>query len=230
MTTPAPVVVVRPPKPAHIRCTWSGIFGQPGAPIEEWSFSLSLPPDATVSGFSDLQIDGLANGMRTCYVSALNPQMPSDVHLTESRFAAVGANGKVLLRADGSYIQGINVQPSLGVTAPAGIPLQTALCVSLVTARPGPTGKGRFFLPFPGVAIEVATKTLNLSGATVMLDRCRDFLVAVNLLTEGDVSVVSTKGYLSTVIGLRVGLVPDTMRSRRGRIPEGYVSRGLAAN
>lgn len=229
MSTPAPPAIVRPPKPAHIRLTWSGRFGSVTAPIEEWSFGLSLPVDATVDGFTDLQIDAMATGMRTCYTSSLTPRFSSDVILTECRFASVNGSGRVKLRADGSYIQGINVAPSAGPQAPTAMPLQTALCVSLVTARPGASGKGRFFLPWPALGLDPATKTLNDSQATIMLDAARDFVVAVNLLTAGKVSVVSTKNYLSEVIGVRVGKVPDTMRSRRERVPEGYVSRGLAA-
>lgn len=230
MTAPAPVVVVRPPKPAHIRMSWSGVFGTQAGAIEEWSFGLNLPSEPTVDAFTDLQIDALANGMDTIYRQFLNPQMPSDVVKTECRFAAVNGLGRVKLRADGSYVQGINTAPATGVQPAVGIPLQTALCVSLITARPGPTGKGRFFLPWPGLLLDPATKTLGESQATVMLDRCRDFIVGANGLTPGDVSVVSTKGYVSTVIGLRVGRVPDTMRSRRERVPEGYVQRSLAAS
>lgn len=230
MTAPAPVVVVRPPKPAHLRLTWSGVFGTLAGPIEEWSFGLALPTEATIDPFTDAQIDALAQGMRTCYVSTLAPRMPSDVILTECRFANVNGLGRVKLRADGSYVQGINTVPQPGLDNPVAIPLQTALCVSLVTARPGPSGKGRFFLPWPSQFLNIGTKTLDANQATVMLDACRDFLVAVNGLTPGDVSVASTKGYLSTVIGLRVGRVPDTMRSRRERVPEGYVQRSLAAS
>lgn len=227
MSTPAPVVVVRPPKPAHLRCTWSGVFGTISGPIEEWSFSLSLPVDATVDGFSDAQIDALAGGMRTAYVTNLTPRMPTDVILTECRIASVDGTGKVRLRPDGSYRQGINVVPSSGGDVIRAMPLQTALCVSLTTARPGPTGKGRFFLPWPSLGIDPASKVLTEAVATLMLDAAAGFVVDVNRITAGKVSVVSTKGYVSEVIGVRVGRVPDTMRSRRGDLVEGYVSRGL---
>lgn len=229
MTAPATPPVVRPPKPAHLRLSWTGVFGTVAAPIEQWSFGLALPVEATVDGFTDPQIDALANGMRIAYTSTLQARMPSDVILTECRIASVSGLGRVLLRADGSYIQGINTVPAPGLDNPVPMPLQTALCVSLMTARPGPSGKGRFFLPWPSQVLDVGSKTLAAAAATVMLDVSRDFLVAVNGLTAGDVSVVSTKGYVSTVTGLRVGRAPDTMRSRRGKIPEGYVTRPLAA-
>ena len=225
MTTPIP----SPPPPAHTRVTWSGVIGTPAAPIEQWSFSLNLRPDPLLEGFSDAQIDGVAQGVRTCFQSALSAEFDPTIVLTESRIAVVTALGKVKKRADFSFMQGINVQPMPGQKPfSTGMPPQIALAVSLTTGRPGPTGKGRFYLPFPAYNLSPSDRRLEPAAATSVLNACAAFVNAVNLLTAGPVVVASSKGYLSDVIGLRVGRAADTLRSRRRDVPEGYSSRSLA--
>lgn len=225
MTTPVP----SPPPPAHTRVTWSGVIGTATAPIEQWSFSLNLRPDPLLDGFSDAQIDGIANGARTCWQTALAPQFDPSIVLTESRVAVVLATGKVKKRADFTFLQGINLVPVVGSKALAVVmPPQIALVVSLTTARPGKTGRGRFFLPFPAYGLNPADRRLDASAATSVMDAAAAFINAANLLTAGPVVVASSKGYLSDVIGLRVGRAADTLRSRRRDVLEGYSSRSLA--
>ena len=209
------------PQPAHVRCTWSGVFGSPATAIEQWSFSLKtagLP--ATIDGPA---LMARAEALRATYADKVLELVPAAVVCTQTLYAVTGADGKVLRFPDGAYQQGkLAVEMAGGGSTVGRLPLQTALVVSTNTARPGQTGKGRLFLPLQ-LSQHIQTDfRIDPEWALLVAQRFAGVVHDVNALGPV-VSVVSSKGYSSPVTSVRVGRAPDTMRSRREKVVEGYV-------
>lgn len=216
------------PKPTHTRVTISGVIGTAAAPVEHFSFNLNFPAAALAADATDAAADAKATAVRGALATTWPGQFGSDVIITEVRVAAVKADGHVNTRADGSYVQGINTTVVEGTQAKQPVPLQQALCVSLVTGRPGPTGKGRFFLPWPAISLDADDKRIPTVQVGYVMTTCTDFLQGIQTALGQQLQVVSSKGYMSEVTGLRIGRVPDTMRSRREDAAEGYITGPLA--
>jgi hypothetical protein len=108
-------------------------------------------------------------------------------------------------------------------------PLQTAMVASLLTGRAGATGKGRIYLPAPSTALDSTFRYPEQTAtdvATGVKGMVQAMNVALNTAVIGAaVQVASSKGYLSKVTSVRAGRVPDTQRSRRGDLLEGYVAQ-----
>jgi hypothetical protein len=154
--------------------------------------------------------------------------MGDSVVLTKTTVAEVGSDGLWQKNADGSFQKGEKIQDAAG-TVVGGMyhPLQTALCVTLTTARAGASGRGRFFLPHRQMALGV-DGLLSVAAADLMADTCKTFVNSVNAIASlGQVVVASGRGFLTPVTGLRVGRVADTMRSRRKDQIEDYRLRFL---
>lgn len=215
-------------KPAHVRLTLDGVVGTKAAPVERWSHSLSFPAAAVGLGDEDAALFAKVDLVASRWNTHLSPVMPQDVVLTGIKMAHVGADGLIPTRADGSYIQGVWDGDIPGGMAKQPIPLQTALCVSLTTGRAGPTGKGRFFLPWPALSLDADDKLLPVAQVEGIIDNVKGFVDAVAVVVGHAPQVVSSKGYMSEVLGIRIGRAPDTMRSRREDAQEGYLSLPLA--
>lgn len=205
-------------KPAHFRLTYSGTLGNG---TEEFAISLNLAPGRPGTA---AELTSEATAARQAWLDNMRVLFSNRNTLTETRLACITADGSYLTREDGSYQVGIDATPapSVGAGVPGGLlPLQSALCVTLLTPRSGPTGKGRIFLPWPDtIAIQDdfrISQPAATSVATIMAEMIRD---VNSLIADTVVSVVSSKGYTSPVTGVRVGRVPDTMRSRRGDLLE----------
>jgi hypothetical protein len=218
--------------PGHLRLTVSGVFGTAAAPQERWSFTVNADDDNTATSESDFQAIG--TGLATAYASNIASVMPANVVLTETRVARIlGGNagqpqGQTATRADGSYVQAVQAWDAAGAKGAINAPPQLAVCVSLVTGRAGASGKGRFFLPMVGFAPSLTDRRLTAADCGEVANAARDFVQDVNAITGfGGVVVASTKGYLSPVTAVRVGRAIDTIRSRRGDIPEGYVTAAV---
>lgn len=220
------------PKPAHTRFSWSGVFGSIANPLEEWNFNLNM---GEVVFTNDAARQTAVDAARTAYSTHLAPLMFNTVHLTETRIAQIGADGKTTLDAGGEYNQALNITPVTGgSTSTLRYPLSVALCVSLETQRSGPKGKGRFYLPFPARALDAATYRLATATATEIATAAGAFVQAVDNTVDSSagpnavVSVVSSYGFVSGVTAVKVGTVPDTQRRRRGDMDEGYVRVAVA--
>jgi hypothetical protein len=227
------------PAPAHARFTFSGTFGPAGAPVEIWSFNIN----GTSGGISDMaQITSAAAAASTTYATTLRPLFPSDIVLTKVRCALVDDTGHVVRTAVGGYQQADDntARAGSGTVAVGGrMPLSTALVVSLTTARAGASGKGRFFLPWPQTKALGTDYRMSADDALACQTAARSFLLGVRAaLPTGSDLVVASGGatangvalhgpVLSPVTGLRVGRVPDTMRSRRSGLREEYTSIAL---
>lgn len=191
------------------------------APVEEWDWSLKTTQPAT-------PLDGAALlAHATAMVSIWNQTVANVqskyTRLTECIYAVTDGTGKVQRFPDGSYVQGKVTVADPGRSAvDAVMPLQTALCVSLSSARPGATGRGRFFLPWQNYAAVGPDFRLTQAAATEVAQDASALINQVNALGQPCV-INSSKGTNSVVNRVRVGLVLDTMRSRREKVPEGYI-------
>lgn len=212
--------------PAHLLVTYRGIYGTVAAPLEEWSFSLKFENkvDDTIE-----RLQGFADGALSAgWTVHLDEVFPTDVRLTECRAAYILGSGLTQVNSDGTYLQGVKANLDLpGVAVGANpLPLQTALCVSLQTARSGPTGKGRFYVPTPGVNLD-SSHVMPQGATEAYATAFGQFINGLETAMDRRCIVASSKGYTSPVTSVRVGRVLDTMRSRREGQAEGYVTYGL---
>ncbi len=217
--------------PAHLSLTWSGTLGDPLAPPEIWSFGLN----ASDTGFNtEAALLALTDALQLAWVDEVGPVVGQEVRLTRVRAAAVGADGLVRRDPAGAYIQKDNVTRAGGTAAQTGMNFAVSLAISTVTAFPGATGRGRFYLPLPAFG-SMSNGVLQVAQRDNILTRMRAFLVRVNaaLTNQGHGPVVIASGGsivkgippgLRPVTAVRVGLVPDTMRSRRNALAENYAT------
>lgn len=214
----------------HIRMTALGRLGS--ASGERFSYGLNiahvgstpftanfLTPNADV--WEDFAAD-----VRAFHGSA-NTNLSSRAILEEVKFAVIGTDGKYkedpvvvnVVDCPGGSVEVDNVQQL--------VPPQSALVISLVTARRGPTGKGRFYLPMPVVGVSADTLQISDGFRDSVASSAQTFLNNLNNQPGMDVLdlqvvVASTKGYNTPVTGVRVGRVLDTVRSRRRGLLEAY--------
>jgi hypothetical protein len=103
------------------------------------------------------------------------------------------------------------------------MPLQITVVQTLLTATRGPRGRGRLFLPAPQVGVLSNEGLMGSTTAQAFASSTAAFLSAINANTAlGQVVVASSSGFLRPVTGVKVGVVPDTMRSRREKVSEAY--------
>lgn len=219
----------------HALLTFSGVFGTPGAPLEEWVVGMRFtrPLGATPTVYA-----AEATRARDLWALHIAPAQPTNQHLTRTRVASVGSDGRIVVGPAGEFLQGDNVASVAGGSANSNPqPFSTALVVSLQSVRAGATGKGRVFTPFPAIPIGLNGRC-DPTHIDSILGRWQAFVRALATVTSdsdpntpdvglGPLLVVSSRGYASPVTSLKCGTVPDTMRSRRGRLAEAYLSRPL---
>jgi hypothetical protein len=183
------------------------------------AFSTFLQPNNTV--LADIAAD-----MRAFHVRSATQISPAAV-LEVVKIAPIGSDGKYL--ADAVVVNVVDA-PGGSLESPAVITStlpQSAVAVSLVTARRGPTGKGRFYVPMSPQPLDQTTLLMsetardNLKASTQTLINALNNQPGVDAL-DLKVVVASSKGYNTVVTGVRVGRVVDTIRSRRRSIPETF--------
>lgn len=220
------------PAPAHLRLTWSGVFGSLAAPAEEWSFGLSANPGdylTTTDEIAKTARETLAGFLVTAF-NDLTPRLGAHVRLTRVRVSEVAANGKTRRATSGEYRhsdQGANV---VGLAAPR-YPFQIAQVVTCRSLVPGPTGRGRFFLPGPTSGINADTgligddeRDLDQAAAANFLGEVTTALGAVAdcypVVASGGSVTKGLSPALHRIDSLDVGRTLDTMRSRRSHLTE----------
>ena len=204
----SPVVVGKPP--AHRRLTLSGIFGEVAAPFERWSMRWNLGVSESPGELGFIADAAVAN------LAYIGEGSKSAVKITEVKVAAIGANG--LYTAD-PVIRAVYLAGS--GTGGQVIP-QLALAVSFGTQRRGPTGKGRVYQPIPGADVQ-ADGVYSNAYVAECATRHAGFVNQLNAAAGfGVVVIASSKGYLTPVQTVKVGRVPDTIRSRRRQMTENY--------
>lgn len=224
------------PAPRHIRITLSGIFGPATAPLEEWNtgFALAVPNTVvrTKQELADITQIVLDN------YGALIGSIEPIAALTNIRAADVADTGKYSRNADGSFaMHDRPTEQRNGLLAAPTRPLQTALAITLLTSAPGPTGRGRMYLPAPTGALGTDARLAEVD-ATRHAERTRLFLqqidTALQLSTSPGhrVAVASggsvTKGIAPSsrvVEKVGAGRVLDTQRRRRGDLAEDRIDQ-----
>jgi hypothetical protein len=212
----------------HLRLTALGRFGISN---ERFSYGLNMArtnADATSLevlldlGPNRTALEDMANDFRSFH-GRLNSGIASHAILEAVKIASIGADGKYT--KDPVVIDVVD-QPG-GVTSGASFaPPQQALAVSLVTAKRGAGGRGRFFLPAACVPIET-DMLISTSIVSVIQGSAAQLLSDLNNnpgadLTSLNVVVASTTGTVAKVTGVRVGRALDTIRSRRRSLAESY--------
>jgi hypothetical protein len=113
-----------------------------------------------------------------------------------------------------------------GRSGSATHPFQIAQCVTLLTERPGRSGKGRMYLPAP-VSILDNNGQIGTADRDALLGTTAALLTAINAITSANaapVAVAASDGHHWPVTAIRVGRVLDTQRRRRSALPEAYAS------
>jgi hypothetical protein len=220
------------PTPRHDKVVFSGTFGPAQAPVEIWSWSLSFGYIPQLRGTTA----EIATVAREAYALHVAPYMPTTTILTRARVARLAAGGKVTTLGDGAYDQGDDLEPVPGLIGASARPLQVATVVSFDTARSGPTGKGRCFLPGIGIGLQEDFRW-SANDVGQVCGSMRALITALEQNDSGDAprvsglgqhGVASSKGVFSPTTLVRVGRVPDTMRSRREGLLESYVEQPLS--
>lgn len=219
------------PSPAHSLITFSGTFGAPGAPAETWQFGLKTDEFKFAA-----DLPASPPLIAALWATHMAPLHPTFVHLTRVRVAQVDGLGHVQKTTAGAYIQSDWLGDNPGTFAYTSLlPPQVAVVVSLTTARSGATGKGRVFLPQTKAIVLATDFRMSQGDATDAATRLKALINGINGLGDAAKKVVVGSGgtkagappVLSPVTGVRAGRAFDTHRSRRGDIPEGYVSLAL---
>lgn len=200
------------PYALHSRLTFSGIYGSTASPFEAWSFRLNLGP-ITVG---DVPTSAL-EAARDSWILNVSGGVGSAARLTEVKHARIGIDGRYTDEPDILPCDNPGGSPTNIIYPP-----QIAMCVSLITATRGASGRGRIYIPNPIFQV-------NGSGLLVETDaqgyatRTATFLGDINAIGNfGPVVVASTKGFNSVVTEVRAGRVLDTIRSRRRSMDEAY--------
>lgn len=212
----------------HLRVSISGelrAYGAGGGAIEQFSLRVNMS-DPGVTGSASFDQGRFDDIVQDCIAFWQRPASlihPAAV-MTQVKFAQIGPDGKY--RSE-PFVAG-PVTGGYGSAAGHTLPLQTALAVSLVTARRGATGRGRFYLPIPTVTLE-NDATITAANAESVRGSVVTWLNALNNVPGFDgvapkVVVASSKGYNSDVTGVRVGQVLDTIQSRRQALAEQYTA------
>lgn len=217
----------RTPTTPHLRIT---AMGKLGTSNERFSWGVNLVK-GTGAGLTRLNsgLEGQAwftdtvNDIQTFHSRALT-RLSQQANLDSVKFAFIGADG--LYDGDPFLYEFANLPGGGGGSFP---PFQIAVAVSLVTARRGATGRGRFYLPLPVVAMDFSTGGMSVTDQNAINQSAQQFLEGLGNepgFDVGDVrpAVISSRGYASIVTGVRVGRVLDTIRSRRAQLDESYSS------
>lgn len=218
----------------HGKIVLNGVF-QPlsGADQEIWSASMSydvVGPDvgampATVPAAT---LQAVAEAWRLVIEDSTggNEQYPNNVVLREVAYYRAEADG----RATGGQWQRHFLTPEARGFTPTGYkPYQIANVITLDAQGPRGGRFGRFYMPAHAAPIQADGRYTGADVASA-LGNIRTALTTVNTTLsaaiEGDVELVVASGRGNgenrPVRQLRIGRVPDTMRSRRNNLVEEY--------
>lgn len=213
----------------HARLIISGTIGPTSTPAEIFStgFALANATTATpVTMISDADMNAL-DALVAGWFSDGDTGISTQAHVTRVRYVLVDADGHYQRTEPGGPFalkDRTHVADVPGGRSSAHHPFQVSQCVTLLTLRPGRSGKGRMYLPVP-VAIIDANGQIGTADRDATLNRTRTFLTAVNALTStyaAVVSVAASDGVHWPVTSIRVGRVLDTQRKRRSALPEAF--------
>lgn len=208
----------------HNRVSCIGYLGAPNQEMFSYGFNIGVTQNVIPSQGPEILQDIVDD--ITAFHGRANTHISNGAVLTMVKFAQIGADGK--------YTKDpviFTVNQAGGVTSNQAFTLpQSALAISLGTARRGPTGRGRFYIPLPVLDVDAADGfRFNPNVALAIRDSAATLLNDVNNApgidyfgTEPEVVIASSKGYNTRVTTVRVGRIVDTIRSRRNQLAEIY--------
>ena len=222
MSTPVPPRVVN--YAPHIRLSAIGRLSDSG---ERFQYGVNLGSTGPVTVPLTLGLPAYYNDLAAdvrAFHGSLGANISNQAVLELVKFALIGSNGKYT--ADPRIVDVADQAGSVSSVLP---PPQTALAVSLTSGRRGPGGKGRFYLPMPGVGVVAGPLTIDTVSRNQIQAAAATFLTALNNRpgidgVDVEVIIASTKGYNTKVTGVRVGRVLDTIRSRRTSLSEDFTA------
>ncbi len=212
----------------HYRITLEGVYGTAANPLEIWRTGVNVQAGSGPSA-PGVILPARAQAIYDGFVTAYMGNVRSSCVLTACDIRFIGALGRQPTEPDGSFTSTARHEANTPGSMSGGVqyPFQIAYVASLLTARSGPEGKGRMFLPTPGFALENDGRLPAALGGQVA-EPLVNWIRLINTQFAADgadprrVSVISSKNLSSPVTGMRVGRVLDTQRRRRGDLLEGY--------
>lgn len=224
--------------PVHHRITFHGTFGPPATAVEKWSFGVSI------GGLVDqdkAELDTLAADLLTRY-TALQPIMTNAVYFTGIKVALRSPSaGRLVTPRDqnGAYIQGEYIHTAAQQYQGQGAvaqPFHNALAITMQSLASGASGRGRFYLPCPNVAVAMNDGLINTAAQTTVVTAARDFLVGVQsecrersvgadlVVASGGSVAKGLPGALHRINQVKVGRVIDVQTRRTNDQTEAYVT------
>ena len=202
------------------------IGGLPGG--EQWTWSLSfiadfstLEPPATVP-------QGVIDALETFHGSSA-VALGTGVTLNAVKLNEIGTDGRYVSPAE--TVEHV-WDPPVGAPGTIQVPPQTAVAISLLTAKKrGLAHRGRFYLPMLGQPTGPdgrmsTSRQADLGAAVVTLLQGLNAAIGPNQV----LGVVSNRrtGASNPVTEIAVGRVYDTIRSRRKKLEEDYIELPLS--
>lgn len=209
----------------RVRC--NGVLGADSAVYEAFSFGFMLSsPSLTIGNQPGVESKGDSN-IRDNVVSFFGrpgSKIGQYAALREVVVSVVSDDDTGALRQFGDSVRWqVNQRGNLAQSNAQSMPPQVALAVSLGTGLPGPSARGRFYLPLPQVFPQVADGLVAVPDVQAVADSVR--LLREDMKGDGfTLSVNSRRRGLLPVTSIRVGRALDTIRSRRTNMRESYVS------
>jgi hypothetical protein len=215
----------------HLRLSVRGAYASPTGDVEQFQFGLALranpvgAPQVPTPG----RLDNCVQAIRQYWGD--NRVQTSNAHIIrEVKLAPIGPDGRY---TGDPQIAGVEIA---GPNARRMYPPQVALVVSTQTARRGPSGRGRVYLPAPLFDVD-GSWVVPAGNAQGLADTFAAMLV--DLATTGSDNrpvadlltpvLASSKGTLDPILSVRVGRAFDTVRSRRRSLSEAYTALVPAA-
>lgn len=193
-------------------------FGDSYGQQEEWQVGLRLDGTDTPS---DAELEAMATAF-VLFVNTPGARLPQSHRFLGVKWAPQDVNGRYPDGQDArEYLRPNPFTGAGGIAYP-----QIASVVSFRTGRSrGYASNGRMYLPSAN-PIGQNTGQMGTSDGEAIRDAAVTFLATLSALDLGEPSVMSTvgAGRIERITGVRVGLVMDTQRRRRGSLPENYVA------
>lgn len=218
----------------HGKIVLIGAYGPtPGSPVETWSASMSydvVGPDvgAMPTTIGTPALEAVATAWRPVLEAVIGTAayFANNVHLTEIAYYRAQADGTT---TGGQWERLFLADPATGISSSAFVPFQVATVVSLDAQGPRGGRFGRFYLPALSSSVDAGGR-LTTASATNLCANVVTALTGVNTALStavgSDVELVVASGRGDgenrPVRVVKVGRVPDTMRSRRTSLVEDY--------
>jgi len=213
-------------------------FGGDLAPDEIWSNSIRLAAiGEVVQNLSPAQEVSVLPEIKTLLTTWMENSLSGWSVRSKLRYIKLN-----LVGTDGTYVSETSsnsafydVPPYVDGTGNSPFPNSTAMVVSWATAAVrGRASKGRIFVPSPSLSVIPETGRWALASIQQAGAAAAAFLEGLRanatLASINAVPVVGSKlgtGLFREITAVRVGDVPDTMRSRRNAQQESYYFRAL---